>query len=131
MGGAASSQAMTDFRAKAVFLVECYAPQSEVDSAPSAAGRAADASADLWAAGAEVEYLGALIVPGDELAYHVFRAADAEQVAAAGRRAGLRIERVVPSLAVARDGARTPSPTSAIAIEVDRPVGHAPGEIRP
>lgn len=86
--------------AQAVFVAECYAPASGVDAAAAGLVRVGAACADLRAAGAEVVYLGALIVPDDELAFHIFVAPDAGDVQQASRRAGLRVERVVQSVAV-------------------------------
>lgn len=83
---------------RAAFLVECFAPASEEDPAT---GRVGEACAELRAAGVDVTYLGALIVPGDELAFHVFSAQDAGSVVEAGRRAFLRVERMVPAVAIA------------------------------
>jgi hypothetical protein len=112
------------------FLAECYAPASEASDRAAATDRVAVACAELRAGGASIEYLGVLIVPDDELAYHVFSGADADVVSQAGSRAGLRVERVVPSLAVGlvapRDSPRHALP---VAIKVDRPVGHPAGEI--
>jgi len=124
------SEPMT--RPQAVFVAECYAPASGVD--PSAAGlvRVGAACAELRAAGAEVVYLGALIVPDDELAFHVFVAPDAGDVQRASRRAGLTVERVVRSVAVCFGQAPATSRKSlAVGEQVERPIAHAPGEIGP
>jgi len=114
---------------RAAFLVECFAPASEEDLA---AARVEEACAELRAADADVTYLGALVVPGDELAFHVFAARDAGSVVEAGRRAGLRVERVVPAVAIDFDEA-PPAARQAlpVAVEAERSVAHAPGEIGP
>ncbi|MGH2455593.1 MAG: hypothetical protein ACRDHD_04985 [Candidatus Limnocylindria bacterium] len=111
------------------FLVECFAPASEDALTAAAVG---EACAELRAAGVEITYLGALFVPDDELAFHVFAAPDAGSVIEAGRRAGLRIERVVPALALGFNEARAAARLSLpVAVEAERPVAHAPGEIGP
>ena len=102
---------------RAVFLVECYAPESDPDASRAMADGAARACARLHKAGADVRYLGAVVVPGDEIGFHLFAAADVDGVLEAAQRAALRVERVVEALA--------------IAVEGDRPVAHAPGEIGP
>lgn len=113
----------------ATFLVECFAPASEEDPAAAKVGMAC---AELRAAGVEITYLGALVVPDDELAFHVFTAPDVRSVVEAGRRGGLRIERVVPAVAIGFDKApravRQPLP---VALEAERPVAQTPGEISP
>jgi hypothetical protein len=113
---------------RGAFLVECFAPASEEDPA----GRVGEACAQLRAAGVDVTYLGALVVPGDELAFHVFAAHDAGSVVEAGRRACLRVERVVPAVAIGFDEA-PPAARQAlpVAVKAERSVAHAPGEIGP
>jgi hypothetical protein len=114
----------------ACFLAECYAPASEASDRATATDRVAAACAELRARGAAIEYFGVLLVPGDELAYHVFSGADADVISQAGSRAGLRVERVVPSLAVGLVAPRaSPRHALPVAIEGDRPVGHPSGEI--
>lgn len=103
-----------------VFLVECFAPALG-DGPSSEAALASAACAEMRTAQIEVAYLGALIVPGDELAFHVFAAADAAVVLEASRRAHLRVERVVRSVAVWE--------ALPIAVEPERSVAHTPGEI--
>lgn len=63
-----------------------------------------EAAAGLRAEGRDVEYLRAILVPGDEIVFHVLSAGDAEDVREASRRADVEFERVVESVAVdARD----------------------------
>ena len=117
---------------QAVFVAECYAPASGVDASAAGVVRVGAVCADLRAAGAEVVYLGALIVPNDELAFHVFVAPEAGDVQQASRRAGLRVERVVQSVAVCFGQAPPTSRKSLfVGDQVERPVAHAPGEIGP
>jgi hypothetical protein len=117
---------------QAVFVAECYAPASSADASAAGSVRVSAACAELRAAGAEVVYLGALVVPDDELAFHVFVAPDVGDVQQASRRAGLRVERVVQSVAVCVGQA---PPTTHVSLpvgdQVERPVAHAPGEIGP
>jgi hypothetical protein len=118
--------------AMTVFLAECYAPASGTDDPAAAPGRVAGTCRALRESGAAIDYLGALIVPGDELAYHIFSAPDADVVTEAGSRAGLAVERVVPAQLVGM-GRRAASARQAlsIAVEADRAVGHAADEIGP
>ena len=111
----------------AAFLAECFAPASDEHSA---AARVGEACAELRAAGVEVTYLGALVVPRDELAFHVFAAQDVDSVVEAGRRAFLRVERVVPAVAIAYEApvARQGLP---VAVEAERSAAHVSSEIGP
>lgn len=117
---------------QAVFVAECYAPASGVDASAAGLVRVRAACADLRAAGAEVVYLGALIVPDDELAFHVFVAPEAGDVQQVSRRAGLQVERVMESVAVCF-GQAPPTSRKSLPVggQVERPVAHAPGEIGP
>jgi hypothetical protein len=120
-----------DFNPRAVFLVECFAPASDQDDPNEAADRVGAACADLRA-DVDIAYLGALIVPDDELAFHVFAAANADVVLEASRHASLRVERVVQCVAVCRPAARALArQVLAIPVEPERPIAHAPGEIGP
>ena len=117
---------------KPVLMVECYAPASDPDASAAVVDRVRAACADLRTAEADVAYLGALVVPDDELAFHVFTAANARDVLQVSGRAGLRVERIMESVAI---GFRKASPARRQALpvgdEAKRPVAHAPGEIGP
>jgi hypothetical protein len=116
----------------AVFVAECYAPASAVDAMAVGLDRVGAACTHLRAAGTEIVYLGALIVPDDEIAFHVFAAPDAGDVEQASRRAGLRVDRVVESVAVCfRHAPPTSRKSLPVGAQVERPVAHAPGEIGP
>jgi hypothetical protein len=57
------------------------------------------AAAALRAAdGADIRYLGSILIPGDEVVLFRFDAVSAEQVAASGARAGLRCDRVISAV---------------------------------
>ncbi len=113
-----------------VFLVEAFAPAPDEDGFSGMANRVRAVCADLLAAGADVVYLGALIVPHDELAFHLISADDADVVLEASKLAGLRVERVVPSVAI---GALATLPTRRdplrMSVEPVRSVAHEPREI--
>ena len=117
---------------QAVFMAECYAPASGADASAARLDRVGAACADLRAAGAEVVYLGALIVPDEEMAFHLFVAPEAAGVEEASRRAGLRVERIVKSVAICV-GTAPPARRKALAVgdQLERSVAHAPGEIGP
>lgn len=100
-------------RQTAALLVECFVPASGESDAIGVTERLAAACADL-----DIAYLGTLVVPVDEVAFHVFGGSDIDMVLAAGHEAGLRIERVVPSHLL-------------VAVQPDGSVAHATGEIGP
>jgi hypothetical protein len=82
------------------FLVECYAPAGDGTSVEAVDGRIRAASGELHDAGRPVTYLGAMLVPQDEIAFHVFKARDAGPVREASIAAALVFERIVESVAV-------------------------------
>jgi hypothetical protein len=85
-----------------MYLVECYAPGIERAEVESAADRARKASAELREEGQKVEYVGAILVPGDEVVFHIFASECARTVREASARASVEYERVVESIAVGR-----------------------------
>jgi hypothetical protein len=114
---------------RAAFLVECFAPASE-SVAP--AGRVEEACAELRTAGVDVTYLGAVLVPGDELAFHLFAGDDAADVLEVGRRARLWVERVVPAVAIAvGEAPPLARPALPVGVEADGSAAHAASEIGP
>ena len=82
------------------YLVECFEGSSHAGATAGASDRLRSACAELRAAGTAVEYLGALLVPQDELALHVFVSPGTDGVLEASRRADLSVERIVESVVV-------------------------------
>jgi hypothetical protein len=82
------------------YLVECYSPGIDRTDVESAAVRAGDVSAELRREGRSVEYIGALLVPADEVVFHVFASTSARAVREASSRAAVRFDRVVESVSV-------------------------------
>ena len=82
------------------FLVECYLPGIDERGVEDAAARALRETGELNSRGDEIAYLGATLVPADEVVFHAFNAPDAAIVEAASRSAGLAFERVVESTRV-------------------------------
>ena len=82
------------------YLLECYKPGLERAEVESATDRALAASADLREEGRKVEYVGAILVPEDEVVFHVFAAESAATVREVSVRASVEYERVVESIAV-------------------------------
>jgi hypothetical protein len=76
------------------YLVEAYLPRARAGELDEAVARL---SADAGAAthpGGRVRYLRSTYVPDDEVCFHVFEAASAEAVRAAGQRARLTFDRI-------------------------------------
>jgi hypothetical protein len=84
----------------ATYIVECYTPGVTRTDVMAAAARARAASGDLRAMGRDVEYMSALLMPGDEVVFHLFRAGGAEAVHEASTRANLGFERVIELMVV-------------------------------
>ena len=95
------SEAVTGSR---TWLVECYAPGLHTGVVADDGDRIRAAVEVVRATDGPIEYLGALLVAGDEAVFHAFAAGTAELVEVASRRAGLRHTRVVESVAVAAPG---------------------------
>jgi hypothetical protein len=82
------------------YLVECYSPGLAREDVESAAERALDASASMRSEGRCVEYVGALLVPADEVVFHVFSSTSVAAVREASSRAAVAFARVVESVPV-------------------------------
>jgi hypothetical protein len=81
------------------FIVERYWPGvTEADVRQAAAALQA-------AAGPDVRYLGAVLMPGDEVVLFRFDALTAPHVAASAGQAGLRCDRLVPAVFLDGPGA--------------------------
>lgn len=74
-----------------IFLVEAYAPGS---SELAALSRQADAAAALEP-GAPIRHIRSILVPEDEICFHLFEAGSADIVARALGKADLRAQRIV------------------------------------
>jgi hypothetical protein len=95
------------------FLVETYAPQTEA-GIRQAEARARDAARALRLSGLDIDYRGAIAIPGDELVFHFFEATDGAIVTEACRRAGIQRDRMVPI-------SGSISPPVGQPVEADRP----------
>jgi hypothetical protein len=92
------------------FIVECYSPGIDRDSVEADGARASSVAADMRRDGVSVRYLHAMFMSTDEVVFHVFIADDARSVDEASRRAGVRFERIVESIALSpRRGATATS----------------------
>lgn len=83
------------------FLIESYSAAAAGDAAAQG-DRLRLACAELRAGGCDVDYVGSLAVPQDELVLHVLLAADVAAVRAAARGSAVRVERIVESLVIGR-----------------------------
>ena len=82
------------------FLVECFLPGVDPRDVEAAATRARAAALELRADGQAIEYLGAILLPSDEVVLHRFRADTSELVRLACERAQVAVERVTDAVAV-------------------------------
>jgi hypothetical protein len=96
------------------FVAETYtAREGPGDAAVPLAGDLARAAAQASGPGAPVRFLGAILVPGEEIGFWLYQAPAADAVRAAMTAAGLRPERITPAMTI-----RPPRPA--------RPGGGAP-----
>ena len=86
-------------------MVECYSPAIELRDVERSGHRATAAAAELRKNGRPVDYMGALLVPGDEVVFHLFAAKSLRTVREASMRAGVEFERVLESIPVGMDAA--------------------------
>lgn len=82
------------------WLVECYGPDIDATSVAAASDRARAVVEVARGRGAEIEYLGALLIATDEAVFHAFAAEHSLAVADASSRAGLAYTRIVESISV-------------------------------
>ena len=86
------------------YVVECYSPAIRRETVEACGRRATLAAADLRRRGCAIDYVGALLVPGDEVVFHLFAAPSAGPVREASGRAGIEFERVLESIPIGLDG---------------------------
>ena len=84
-------------------MVECYSPAIDLQAVESSRHRAIAATAELRGRGRPVDYVGALLVPGDEVVFHLFAATSLGAVREASLRAGIEFERALESIPVGLD----------------------------
>jgi hypothetical protein len=85
------------------YVVECYSPAIDLRAVERSGHRATAAAAELRRKGRPVDYVGALLVPGDEVVFHLFAAKSVRTVREASLRAGVEFERVLESIPVGID----------------------------
>ena len=77
------------------YLVECYVPGLERTAVVAAVARVRDASTWAFRAGWDIEYVAALLMPSDEVVFHLFRSSSVDAVRDACTRAELAFDRVM------------------------------------
>ena len=82
------------------YAVECYEPGVERAAVEGAARRARDAAAAFRAEGHPVEHLDTLLMPEDEIVFHLFAADAPETVREVSERAEVAFERVLEVVSV-------------------------------
>jgi hypothetical protein len=94
------------------FIVECFMPSVDPAAVEVASRRAGDAAAALRREGRVIEYLGAMLVPQDEVVFHRLRAPSPTIVHEAAEQAALPFERIVESVSVVPAAPADPRPAS-------------------
>ena len=82
------------------YAVECYEPGVQRATVEKAADRARAAAAALRAEGRPVEHIDTLLMPEDEIVFHLFAADAADTVREASARAEVAFERVLEVVSV-------------------------------
>jgi hypothetical protein len=82
------------------FLVECFLPGVSRSDVEATATRARAVTRDLRADGRAIEYLGAILLPTDEVVLHLFRSDSRSVVRDASERAEVAFERVTDAVTV-------------------------------
>ena len=81
-------------------MVECYAPGIEAAGVAADGARAQAAAEAMRRDGRRIEYVHGLLLPLDEIVFHLFLAQDAGLVREAVSRAAVTCERIVESVVV-------------------------------
>jgi hypothetical protein len=93
------------------FMVECYAPGIQAAEVAADGDRAQGAAEALRRDGRRIEYVRALLLPLDEVVFHLFLAQDAGLVGEAVLRAALTCERIVESIVLEAGSEANPAPS--------------------
>jgi hypothetical protein len=88
------------------YLVECFWPGVDEQQHASAAGRARAAALQLRRQGEEIEFLGSILIPGDETVFCFFKGREPD-VRGASERAGLPFDRLLAAVRIAGDLGRS------------------------
>lgn len=84
-------------RGRRIYLVECYAPAGYRSEIESVLRSACSVTAGL-SGEPEIEYVGAVLMPGDDLIFYAVRAQDLDSVQQIANRAHVVAERIVESV---------------------------------
>jgi thioesterase domain-containing protein len=90
------------------YLVECFWPGIDERQHAAAANRAQAAALQLRREGEEIEFLGSILIPGDETVFCFFKGREPD-VRGASERAGLPFERLLAAVRIAADSGRAGS----------------------
>jgi hypothetical protein len=80
------------------YLVERYLPGASAKELAAAAARAEEVAVEMRAEGIRVAYLGSVLVPLDEMCFHLFQGPSLHAVKEAKLRARISFERMTPAI---------------------------------
>ena len=83
-----------------IFLVERYWPDVDVDELRRALPRLESAVTAMRSEGREVEYLGSILMPIDQVVFTLVAAADEREIRQLNERAGLPVDRIAKAIAL-------------------------------
>jgi hypothetical protein len=93
-----------------LYAAKCYWPQVTQQEVEVAAVKAAREATRISRAGPRVTYVGAVLFPADELLLCLFESASSAAVKQTNERVGIRCERVMESVWLARPDSERTSP---------------------
>jgi hypothetical protein len=91
---------MNGSRGSRTFLVECFTGSALVGAVARSGDLLSTACAELRSIGIAIDYLGALLVPEDELVLYLILSGEDADVRDATQRAALPVERIVESVVI-------------------------------
>ena len=83
-----------------IFLVERYWPDVDVDELRRALPRLESAVMAMRSEGREVEYLGSILMPIDQVVFTLVAATDEKEIRQLNERAGLPVDRIAMAIAL-------------------------------
>ena len=83
-----------------VFLVERYWPDVDVDELRRALPRLESAVTAMRSEGRQVEYIGSILMPIDQVVFTLVAAADEREISELNERAALPVDRIAKAIAL-------------------------------
>jgi hypothetical protein len=89
---------MVERPAEATYMAECFWPDVRAEDIEQGAERIRGSASRLLREGRRVDFLGSILMPGDEVVFYLFESDSADNVREVCEHAGITFERVVESV---------------------------------